>query len=200
MPRFTEFLGGDSPRFSDKKDPSLGTSPEATSHADLKRQNVGLRPDVPSGLLVLDIHFVLKLLPYHQPRILLDFDPLAFPDTMNNDNDSKLDKGSSESLDSSTGAPELPSEQKSQPPPDAPEGGRAAYLSLLGGSLGVFISFGWVNCIALFQAYYQSNQLSNYVRFSLSFPARHTQANGNSRPPKFRGLLQLSVSLMSLLH
>ncbi|KAL5354932.1 MFS transporter, MCP family, solute carrier family 16, member 10 [Aspergillus floccosus] len=44
-----------------------------------------------------------------------------------------------------------------------------AYLSLLGGSLGLFISFGWVNCIALFQAEYEINQLQGYSSSSVSW-------------------------------
>lgn len=60
-------------------------------------------------------------------------------------------------------------EQKPQPPPEAPEGGTKAYLSLLGGSLGLFISFGWVNCIAVFQAEYEINQLKSYSSSEISW-------------------------------
>jgi hypothetical protein len=38
--------------------------------------------------------------------------------------------------------------------PDVPEGGTKAYLAVLGAFTGMFVSFGWVNCIALFQAEY----------------------------------------------
>ena len=43
--------------------------------------------------------------------------------------------------------------------PDVPEGGTKAYLAILGAFTGMFVSFGWVNCIALFQAEYEINQL-----------------------------------------
>ncbi|KAK9371160.1 monocarboxylate permease-like protein [Lipomyces kononenkoae] len=61
-------------------------------------------------------------------------------------------------------------EEKPQAPLlEPPEGGTKAYLSLLGGSLGLFISFGWANCIGLFQAEYESNQLSNYSSSAVSW-------------------------------
>ncbi|KAJ5630948.1 MFS transporter asaE [Penicillium longicatenatum] len=43
------------------------------------------------------------------------------------------------------------------PPPD---GGLQAWLTVLGGFCGLFVSFGWINCIGVFQTYYESNQLS----------------------------------------
>jgi hypothetical protein len=45
------------------------------------------------------------------------------------------------------------------PPPD---GGLQAWLAVLGGFCMVFASFGWINCIGVFQDYYQTHQLSNY--------------------------------------
>jgi hypothetical protein len=60
-------------------------------------------------------------------------------------------------------------ESKPQPPPEAPEGGTKAFLSLFGGSLGLFISFGWVNCIAVFQAEYETNQLNSYSSSEISW-------------------------------
>ncbi|KAJ5733877.1 MFS transporter asaE [Penicillium malachiteum] len=46
------------------------------------------------------------------------------------------------------------------PPPD---GGRQAWLTVLGGFCGLFVSFGWINCIGVFQTYYESNQLKNFL-------------------------------------
>ncbi|KAL7935865.1 monocarboxylate permease-like protein [Trichoderma chlorosporum] len=45
------------------------------------------------------------------------------------------------------------------PPPD---GGIEAWLVVLGGFCTVFASFGWINCIGIFQDYYQSHQLKAY--------------------------------------
>ncbi|KAJ5868812.1 hypothetical protein N7534_003365, partial [Penicillium rubens] len=45
------------------------------------------------------------------------------------------------------------------PPPD---GGAQAWLVVLGAFCGLFVSFGWINCIGVFQAYYQSHQLSEF--------------------------------------
>ncbi|OJJ49156.1 hypothetical protein ASPZODRAFT_59824 [Penicilliopsis zonata CBS 506.65] len=44
------------------------------------------------------------------------------------------------------------------PPPD---GGRDAWLTVLGSFCGMFVSFGWINCIGVFQDYYESHQLKN---------------------------------------
>jgi hypothetical protein len=63
----------------------------------------------------------------------------------------------------------LPKEEKPQPPPEAKEGTAKAYLALLGGSLGLFISFGWLNCIALFQAEYEENELKSYSSSEISW-------------------------------
>ncbi|KAJ9296562.1 hypothetical protein DTO271G3_5260 [Paecilomyces variotii] len=40
--------------------------------------------------------------------------------------------------------------------------GIKAWLALTGGVLGMFASFGWVNCVAVFQAEYELNQLRDY--------------------------------------
>ncbi|KAM3512697.1 hypothetical protein MY11210_003650 [Beauveria gryllotalpidicola] len=45
------------------------------------------------------------------------------------------------------------------PPPD---GGTVAWLAVLGGFCTVFASFGWINCIGIFQDYYKSNLLKAY--------------------------------------
>lgn len=85
---------------------------------------------------------------------------------MHDDRTAELEKGSPISS-----RPSSPAEPKTQAsgPPEAPEGGTKAYLSLLGGSLGLFISFGWVNCIALFQAEYEINQLKTYSSSEVSW-------------------------------
>lgn len=52
---------------------------------------------------------------------------------------------------------------------ETPEGGTKAWLSLLGGSCAMFVSFGWVNCIAVFQAEYETNQLKQYSQSTVSW-------------------------------
>jgi len=47
-------------------------------------------------------------------------------------------------------------------PSQFPDGGKAAYLTLLGGFCCLFCSFGWLNCVGVFQNYYQQNQLREY--------------------------------------
>lgn len=52
---------------------------------------------------------------------------------------------------------------------DFPEGGTKAWLAVAGSSAALFVSFGWVNCIALFQAEYETNQLKNYTSSEVSW-------------------------------
>lgn len=44
-------------------------------------------------------------------------------------------------------------------PSQFPDGGRNAYLCLLGAFCCLFCSFGWLNCVGIFQNYYQTHQL-----------------------------------------
>ena len=43
-----------------------------------------------------------------------------------------------------------------------PEGGTQAWLTVAGSSACLFVSFGWVNCVGVFQEYYQTHQLKEY--------------------------------------
>jgi hypothetical protein len=53
--------------------------------------------------------------------------------------------------------------------PEVPEGGTKAWLAVLGASAALFTSFGWTNCIGLFQDEYQSNQLKGYSSSTVSW-------------------------------
>jgi MFS family permease len=62
-------------------------------------------------------------------------------------------------------SPSLPQKQKedmcvAEPPPD---GGLTAWLSVAGGWCCLFVSFGWITCIGVFQAHYEQHQLRNYA-------------------------------------
>jgi hypothetical protein len=56
-----------------------------------------------------------------------------------------------------------PPEKPVTDPSDFPEGGARAWLTVAGASACLFVSFGWVNCIGVFQEYYQSHQLKQYT-------------------------------------
>ena len=47
-------------------------------------------------------------------------------------------------------------------PSDFPEGGAKAWLTVAGASCCLFVSFGWINCVGIFQDYYQTHQLKEY--------------------------------------
>ncbi|TVY93615.1 Fujikurins efflux protein [Lachnellula willkommii] len=54
-------------------------------------------------------------------------------------------------------------------PADFPDGGFEAWLVVLGGWLCLFCSFGWINCIGVFQDYYQTHPLSQYSSSTVSW-------------------------------
>ncbi|KAK2601903.1 hypothetical protein QQS21_004590 [Conoideocrella luteorostrata] len=62
------------------------------------------------------------------------------------------------------------SEEKSAaltlPPPDQ---GAAAWLTVAGGFGLLFVSFGWITCIGVFQDYYQTHQLSSYSSSTIAW-------------------------------
>ncbi|KIN01011.1 hypothetical protein OIDMADRAFT_122536 [Oidiodendron maius Zn] len=54
-------------------------------------------------------------------------------------------------------------------PADFPDGGLEANLALLGGWCCLFCSFGWINCIGVFQDYYQQIPLREYSSSAVSW-------------------------------
>ena len=55
-----------------------------------------------------------------------------------------------------------PAENPWMDPKDFPEGGAQAWLTVAGSAACLFVSFGWVNCVGVFQEYYQTHQLNEY--------------------------------------
>ena len=54
-------------------------------------------------------------------------------------------------------------------PGDFPDGGFEAWLVILGGWCCLFVSFGWITSIGVFQDYYEGHQLSNYSSSTVSW-------------------------------
>ncbi|KAH8151566.1 uncharacterized protein LAJ45_04187 [Morchella importuna] len=54
-------------------------------------------------------------------------------------------------------------------PSQFPDGGLTAWLAVLGGFSCLFCSFGWINCIGIFQGYYTSHQLKDYTPSQVSW-------------------------------
>lgn len=48
-------------------------------------------------------------------------------------------------------------------PHSFPEGGAQAWLTVAGAAAFLFVSFGWINSIGIFQEYYQDNLLKDYT-------------------------------------
>lgn len=73
--------------------------------------------------------------------------------------DDRLEKGPEEPV----------AEAPKAAPPSVPEGGLQAWMTVAGASVALFVSFGWVNCIGLFQAEYETNQLKDYSSSDVSW-------------------------------
>jgi hypothetical protein len=65
--------------------------------------------------------------------------------------------------------PSLDGEQGEKPaanpwmdPRSFPDGGAKAWFTVAGASACLFVSFGWINCVGIFQDYYQTHQLKQY--------------------------------------
>lgn len=54
-------------------------------------------------------------------------------------------------------------------PRQNPDGGLHAWLTVLGGFCILFCSFGWINTIGVFQAYYETHQLKGYSSSTVSW-------------------------------
>ncbi|KAK6837968.1 hypothetical protein PG987_006249 [Apiospora arundinis] len=53
--------------------------------------------------------------------------------------------------------------QDPNPPSNFPDGGPEAWWTVAGASACMFVSFGWINCVGIFQDYYQEHQLAAYT-------------------------------------
>lgn len=63
-------------------------------------------------------------------------------------------------------------------PESFPEGGTKAWLTVAGASACLFVSFGWVNCVGIFQDYYQTHQLKTYSPSNIAWiPALQSRSS-----------------------
>lgn len=63
----------------------------------------------------------------------------------------------------------VPSPVQGPNPADFPDGGLEAWLVILGGWCCLFVTFGWITSIGVFQDYYESHQLSDYSSSTVSW-------------------------------
>ena len=67
-------------------------------------------------------------------------------------------------------------------PDSFPEGGAKAWLTVAGASACLFVSFGWVNCVGIFQDYYQTHQLKEYSASNIAWiPALQSRSSLSNR-------------------
>lgn len=59
-----------------------------------------------------------------------------------------------------------------------PDGGATAWLSVAGASACLFVSFGWINCVGIFQEYYSTHQLKQYSASDIAWiPALQSRSS-----------------------
>ncbi|KAL6713045.1 hypothetical protein ACLMJK_009441 [Lecanora helva] len=83
--------------------------------------------------------------------------------------DSTISSKNSPNLEKFPDATEPQSASSAPGPQEPPDGGTKAWLTVAGASAGLFVSFGWCNCIGLFQAQYEGNQLKEYTSSQVSW-------------------------------
>ncbi|EZG01117.1 hypothetical protein H106_08462 [Trichophyton rubrum CBS 735.88] len=54
-------------------------------------------------------------------------------------------------------------------PDSYPDGGIEAWTVVFGGFCALFVSFGWINCVGIFQDYYQTHDLKSYSPSSVAW-------------------------------
>jgi hypothetical protein len=97
-----------------------------------------------------------------------DLDPAhtttaILPETQQHEQDGDIEKGG-----------DSPAKPQGPPPGafnprDNPDGGLQAWLCVTGDFCILFCSFGWINCIGVFQDYYQTHQLRSYSPSTVSW-------------------------------
>lgn len=88
----------------------------------------------------------------------------TLPQVENEPQGEKMPNGDAEKA----GPPQAPPNPMMDPK-SFPDGGLDAWLCVLGGFCALFCSFGWINCIGVFQEYYQTHQLSQYSASTISW-------------------------------
>ncbi|KAK5063006.1 hypothetical protein LTR84_005082 [Exophiala bonariae] len=99
----------------------------------------------------------------------------------------QLDEKHDQPLDTTRSSGQTSREQSPQPEPakapynpwadpaSFPDGGLRAWLTVAGAAACMFVSWGWINCVGIFQDYYMRNQLSNYSASTIAWiPAVQT--------------------------
>jgi MFS family permease len=74
-----------------------------------------------------------------------------------------------EDIENAPRLPPPPSGPLAIDPSEFPDGGIKAWTVVLGSFCCLFVSFGWINCIGVFQDYYQTHLLRNYSPSTISW-------------------------------
>ncbi|KAF2192227.1 MFS general substrate transporter [Zopfia rhizophila CBS 207.26] len=88
----------------------------------------------------------------------------SIDDSINRKVEEDVEQQPVEPIEEKQDAPVEPSSEAINPwhPSQFPDGGKEAWLCLAGTFCCLFCSFGWLNCVGVYQNYYQSHQLREY--------------------------------------
>ena len=131
---------------------------------------------------------ILRQSPPLSITIMAEFD--TQPDHLGHDSEvsgEDLEKRADQQLNGGSDSGLEDAEKGGKPPPNPmmdpksfPDGGKKAWLTVLGSSACMFVSFGWVNCVGVFQEYYQANQLKAYTASDISWiPALQSRSSAS---------------------
>jgi hypothetical protein len=112
-----------------------------------------------------------------------------------------IERPSSESKDAQTALEAQEAPPSAHDPSVFPEGGEKAWLTVAGAAACLFTSFGWVNCVGIFEEYYQENQLKEYSHAQIAWIPALQSMYSRSRyvVDIFRPQLLIAI-FISLLH
>lgn len=100
----------------------------------------------------------------------MDPEKTSINDTMANDDDLPIDPPVlSTDPSQDVEKAEMPPANPWMDPKSFPDGGGKAWLTVAGAAACLFVSFGWVNCVGVFQDYYQTHQLKQYSPSDISW-------------------------------
>ncbi|KAG8527857.1 uncharacterized protein KY384_006773 [Bacidia gigantensis] len=157
---------------------SAVSSKRASSRMNFEERNSQLDLiDVDSGRTYRELFYALEHLPsgpsinFNLPRDAADYlANISEKDLLNQDAQAKLEGREQRQLSVIDDSSSEEVEKAEPPPPNPwmdpksfPDGGTQAWLTVAGSAACLFVSFGWINAIGIFQEYYQSHQLKQYT-------------------------------------
>jgi hypothetical protein len=154
-------IAGSSMTLGDKAH-EAGTAPAAQAHSDSDGLTADEKRDAAPYRDTTETNGAIPHKPSIEPTPHSQTDAEMYPEN-EQEAEADLEKAEEEPKPAAGGAP------PGFNPADFPDGGREAWLVVFGGWCGLFATFGFINCIGVFEAYYVSGPLSQYSQSTVSW-------------------------------